>query len=332
MAVTAYRSLGYAGFAKQSALGSGAAPTAFLKNISAGFTPKPTVKDWRNGNVLDVGFSSKEAFHYGGPMKSFLYASEGAKMLAWAMGADSVSGAGDPYTHAITLANSIPPISVEMSYFESQIIDRVLDCKIDKLLLEAIAGQHCELTTNWLGSSVAVQGSAATVTFTDATGNGPLQMSQGVITLTAGPSDFATLAGQIKKLSFEINRNISIEHGPGQLGPIYLLEQGRTINIKIQALFSGPAVYNLTHYGGSAGTALSAVLGTGSIVAKFTGQASPEKSIQLTVNNMFYEDAQPNYDPEGKTALIDITCVGFRSGATLPLVVSALNADSAVYV
>lgn len=328
--MTYYRSLGYLGIGKETTPLTGVSPTKFLKQLSSSFMPKPTVNDYNSGNVLDIGFSLKEKFHYAGDIVCFPYADEAAFLFALAMGADSVSGAG-PYTHAITLTNGLPSFSAEASFFEDQILDRVLGCKVNRLLLEAKAGEKAKLTLGIIGSSVGFQSSASTPSFSDSAGEGPMMMSQAAITLT-GPTSASTLQGQIDMISFEINRNLGIQHGPGVLTPIYLTERRRMIKIKMRAIFNAADVYRLTHYGSNTGTAPIATMGTGSAVIKFTAQASPERSLQLTCANMTFQDAKPMYDPEAETAMLDLECIGFRSGATLPLVVSAINNVSAGYL
>lgn len=332
MTITLYRKLGYFGFTKQSAQGSGSAPVYFAKLLDAAYMPSQKISDYRNGNVLDVGFSVKETFHYAGRIKTPLFATEAGAILAYHLGADTKTGGGDPYTHALSYANAIPYVSAEVSAMENQILDRVIDSKVGRVVIEAEAGKMAFIESDWQGCSVAVQGSPATVSFSDAAGEGPMMLYHGTLTLS-GPTDYATAAGQVRKVTIESDRNLSLEYGPGYVYPIAIFEQGRKVTFKMTVLFSGPALYNLTHYGGSAGTTVSPVLGTGSAVLVFNTGASPERSITITLANVTWQLAKPTGGlPDGSTGLLEVEAVGYRSGATLPLAVSVKNGVSTAYV
>lgn len=329
-----FRALSYLGLGKQTVKGTGVTPTKFPILRRQAFVPVQNVNEYRTGNLRDVAFAVKEDFVYKGAFQTFLYADEGAAIMAWALGADTKTGSSDPYTHTLALADPLPWLSAEASFYETEIIDRVVDTKIAKLLVDAEARKEVVLTVDLLGSSVAVQGSAATVTFQNGAGEGPMHFAQGAFTL-GGPSDAATLQGQIQKLSIELDQDMSAEFGPGSVGPIAIMEQGRKVTIKISALFTSDDIHRLTHYGSSSGSAVSATVGTGSIVAAFTSVAAspgPERSCTLTTAQMFWTMSEPMFDPDGKVGTIEATAVAYRSGSSMPLAVVFKNGVSTAYI
>lgn len=331
MAVTLYRSLGYVGIAKQSGKGSSTSPSKFYKLLKSAYMPDQKISDFRNGNSRDIAFSVKESFRYAGSFQTFMFADEATALLAWAMGGDTKTGSGDPYTHTLALADSLPWLSVEVSYNENQIIDRVVDSKIARLLIEFEAAKEVLVTADLLGANVAVQGSAATVSFSDGASEGPMRMADAAFTLV-GPGDASTLQGQIAGGSITIDQGADTIFGPGQVNPIGILEQGRLITVKLSAYFSGPNLYNLIHYGGDSGTAPSGVVATsGSMVAKFTSQASPEHSIEITTGYLNWKTGKPMFSPDGKVAKMDVEAVAYKSGSNSPLVVVGKNAISSAY-
>lgn len=248
-----------------------------------------------------------------------MYANETGFLLAAVMGKDTISGAGDPYTHTLDLTvDALPYLTAEASFFENQLIDRVADTKIAKLMIEAAAGSEALVTFDLLGGAVAMQGSGATVAFSNTVGEGPMMMHQATLTLT-GPTDASTLQAQVRSFSITIDPMVKPEYGPGSYPPIAQFEQARLVTFKMEALFSGPNMYKLTHMGSSSGTAQSAVVGTGSFEAKFTSQATPERSIDLTCGYLNWKIANPVFSPDGKTGVLSVEAVGYRSGSNYPL-------------
>jgi hypothetical protein len=334
MAVTPYRALSYLGLGKQSVQGAGVSPTKFPILRRQAFIPAQNVAEYRTGNVRDISFAVKQDFRYGGSFQTFLYADEGAAIMAWAMGADTKTGSSDPYTHTLALADTLPYLSAEAAFYENQIIDRVVDTKIAKLLIEAEARREVMLTVDLLGSSVAVQGSPTAPSFNNGAGEGPMTFAQGAFTLS-GPTDAATLQAQIQKLGIELDQDMSAEYGPGSVGPIALMEQGRKVTIKLTALFTSDDLHRLVHYGSSSGTAVSATVGTGSIAAAFTSVAAspgPERSCTLTSAQFFWTLSKPMFDPDGKVGTIEAEATAYRSGSTMPLSAVFKNGVSTAYI
>lgn len=332
MAVTLYRDLAYLGAVKQSALGSPGAPTKFFVLQNCAFIPSPKVTDFRTGNQRDIGFSVKEEWLYKGAFKTFLYADEGAALFAWLMGKDTKTGAGDPWTHTLDLSvDALPYLSFEASYFENGLIDRVQDCKIARLMLESEAGKEAMLTVDLLGGAPARQSSGATVSFSNGASEGPMMMHQAAITLT-GPTDASTLQGQVRKVTLVVDPGINPEYGPGVYAPIAQFEQARLITVKLDVLFSGDSIYRLTHFGGTSGTAPSATVGTGAFEIKYTSQASPEHSIDITTGYLNWKNASPTGKVDAKTGIMTIEAVAYKSGSNYPLAVVAKNGFSTAYV
>lgn len=333
MAVTLFRDLAYLGAAKQSVKGTGVAPSKFFILRKQAFMPAQKISEFRTGNQRDISFAVKEDFRYAGSFQTFLYADEGAFLLANLMGTDTKSGGSDPYTHTLSFTEPLNYLSVEAAFNESQIIDRVIDSKLGRALIEFEASKEVLLTVDVLGSNVAVQGSAATVSFSNSAGEGPMHMYHGAFTL-GGPSDATTLAAQIEKGSITIDQMLSAEYGPGQIIPIAIFEQGRKVSLKLTVKFSGPALHNLIHYGGSSGTAPSQIVGTGSFDAVFTSQAAspgPERSAKFTSAQLFWMSGKPEFSPDGNTATYDVEATAYRSGATLPFTSIFKNGVSTAY-
>lgn len=332
MAVTLYQDLGYLGMAKQSVKGTTVTPTTFFVLRKQAFMPAQAIQEFRTGNQRDLSFAVKESFKYAGAFQTFMYASETTKLLAWIMGLDTISGAGDPYTHTLSFQDPLPYLTSEAAFYlnASSIIDRIGDCKLASVEIEAEAEKEALVNVDILGSYVEGQSSLATVVFSNAVGDGPMKLSYGVFTLT-GPSDASTIAGQIRKMRLKVDQGLNAVFGPGQIWPIAMHEQARKIEIELDIYFSGEALYNLVHYGTSAGAAVADAVSTGSFAVTFTATAVT-RLITLTSANLFWKTAKPEFSPDGKTGRMTVMATAYRSGATLPFTAIGKNADAAAYV
>ena len=81
--------------------------------------------------------------------------------------------------------------------------------KIADLTMDVAVNEPCYLTATALGMTEDDSQSAATVSFTDTAGNGPFMFNQGAVTFT-GPSDAATLNGQMRRCSIKIMQDTTV--------------------------------------------------------------------------------------------------------------------------
>lgn len=333
--VTPRPALAYLGMIKQSAQNSPGVPTTFFIIKKQEFMATQDVVEHRLGNQRDIGYTTKEKFLFAGAFETPLFANEGAFLTAAAMGADTKTGAGDPYQHALSFADPLPYYTTEVAWYNSNLIERVIDSKVARwqLMYEA-GGKEAIIRAGLMGCTVAVQSSPLTPSFSNGAGEGPMKGDQCVFTLT-GPSDASTIAAQIQKLQIDLDQGVVDQPGPGQISPIALPEEGRRIGITGTALFTSDALHRLGFYGSSSGSSVSAVPATGSVDFTFTSQAAspgPERSARFTTPNLVWKLTKPMFDPDGKTGLIDFEAVAYRSGATLPFTATFKNGVSTAYI
>ncbi len=220
-----------------------------------------------------------------------------------------------------------------MSWYQNSLIERVIDCKIAKIEITFEARKEIMLTVHLLGCSVAVQSSPQTPSFTNVVsgnGEGPMRFADSTFTLT-GPADAATVALEVQKLVITIDQGVVDMPGPGQTGPIALVEEGRKISYKGTAMFTSDAIHRLTFYGASAGTTIASAPSTGSLVAVAATSASPARSATFTINQNFWTLTKPMFDLTGKTGTIDFEATAYRAGATLPMTAVFLNGYNTSY-
>ena len=158
--------------AKQTARGvPAAAPTYFLEVIDGGLSSKPTIDKL---NIADgrIFGSSKKRIGYvetGGAPTVTAQPKDMGALIAWAFGADSVAGGGDPYTHTITPATALSAFSTYLTFWQN--LDdqwyQFPDCQIVGIDLECgVANKFMRLVPQIVGfakeKKVAAPGAPAT--------------------------------------------------------------------------------------------------------------------------------------------------------------------------
>lgn len=336
--ITGYRSIGYVGVAQETTPGTSVAPAFFFKFLNDNLTPQQQIAYFRDGNVRDLTVALKETFHHQGSLQHLVYVNEGAAMLAYAMGADSIVGAGDPYTHTLTLADTLPYLSVEKGYFETQagglqLVDRLVSCKVTKLTIEGAAGKEILFTPEIIGTTSEFKGTTPTAqSFTDTPATqGPWMFHQSVFTFTSGfGSDYATIAGQVQNFKITLDNQVQAVYGPNSLVPIGLIENAREVDLEFSVVFNTNDGYVDAFFNG--GTSPSATITTGSFTIKGTIAAAPEHSMQLVCALADVNMYDVRLDPNAKLAVAKFTCKVRRNGSTYPLAAVVKNAQSTAYI
>ncbi len=107
-----FRRLGYVGAALELTPGTRQAPTSFFKVEQGLIQSDQTVTPYRDANTRDATFALKEKLAGKGSFQTFLYADEGAALLAWAIGADGAVGTG----RTGTLVGAAPTAVLKTGY------------------------------------------------------------------------------------------------------------------------------------------------------------------------------------------------------------------------
>lgn len=318
MAFTGFRDLDYVGLVKQSAQGSGAAATVFPRLASPPkFTPIQDVGEYRDGSSEHLTFHAKKSIKYLIEVPFYWDCDIAAPMLAWYLGADAVTGAGDPYTHTITYASILPYLSIARGVSQNSsgtytILERVTDCKPLKLEIGGNAGKEILGKATFIGSTSSIP-SADTVVLGS---EGPGMFGATAFTL-AGPTEASTLQAQLQSFKVVIDRGTKEVFGPNQLTPIGVFEGQVKVSLDFEAVLAAATLYKLTNYGGNAGTVPAAALGGGTLSIVTT--VSTNHDITLTLGAFDYIMADPDMNADGTLAMVKVATAPFKSGSTQPL-------------
>lgn len=202
-----------------------------------------------------------------------------ALLLYGAMGAKAVAGAGDPYTHTMTLAARLPYFTV-WTRMADGLFTKIIDAKIGSLTLASAANGLLTMTANFIGidprhaaaAEVTASYEAAGTAFVHADGQGALQVEGAAV---------ATM----ESVELTIDNGVAAHTGDS-VTPYAALEARQNIMINAQQLVTDFDLWKRYLYGSdspSDGDAPSRTVLelTGGIDFKWTRPGSPERSIQV---------------------------------------------------
>lgn len=313
-------------FAFQSAQGTPAATSDYGVQLSGG------------GLVVGMGENAYFEETTGAQMRSDIFATERhgggnpevlarpkslAALLYGILGADSVTGAGDPYTHELTHATDLPWITW-WSHLAGADFEEVSDTKISQLVISGESGQPLNIALTVEGirpRAQTAQEATADVEIGDAMvfydGDGALKLEGAAV-------------ASIGSFTCTINRNVTRVMGDG-LTPIDLAEGLYTVEWQIDRLWASDDLRKRILYAGADPSNDTEVVetvlqlgGTG-IDFKFTMATGPERSLQLEcpIVTVAPFETQPNTD--GSPLRESINLMALDDGTNEPLTATVLN-------
>lgn len=316
----------YVGIGKQSARGTAVAPTAF-----AAYLPTVDLDHGINVNLLkEAGAAGAVTFAEKAeqaPQGKFIFLARpsiAAKVFAYLLGTDGISGAGDPYTHALTPDFVTDYITVEQNLADAG-IERFADCVIYEVEVTADRDNPAlRVSASWKGGAPAWQASATSETYETAR---PFLLSDGTFTIDGGA------ATDVTKFTFVARMLVSGEK-IADVVPAYQVKVGTEVEIEVEQLaIADLGAYRKVPYGTTGGSAHLKTATAGSFIADFNYTDGQARELKLEVPTLDYSQSQYTpLSPEGSEGVKVTTSMAARKGASALLTVTAKNADTPAYV
>lgn len=246
-------------------------------------------------------------------------------LLYAAMGGKAVTGAGDPWTHTFTLANTQPWLTI-FRMLGGISFERYADCKISSLNFESSSGGILQVTAAIAGLLPAFK-TAAEVTVSPETTEPFLHMDARSQLLFESAH-----VSRISRVAVSIGTGVETVYGD-QVAGDDVSEGMHDITIETDQTIADMALWNRLHYG-SASPADNAAptggvieLGATGIDLKWTKRtaagaaASPERSLNFTATRVQVagiDPTEPNTDgsPLTRTVRYKVYQPGSGSGLT----------------
>lgn len=260
---------GYLGIGKQNVFGTSVAPTHWIAWVQSNIKPSQDIDD-----LLESGYDQftkayvKSRFDFGGSFQFYLRPDIAARLACYALGADAVTGASDPYTHTITPYTSVPYLSIERS-LDGGLIERVQDCVISEYKISGSQGKPGLITVTILGTKGTIQTASA------GSPSSLNMLNMFDATLTVGSTDISA-----KVEEFEVvYRNKFLTHRGNTIFIQNILKVQSEVEGSIKLLFENDNTYKNVYNAG--GTASSEGLGTGSMSVDFVESSSRQFKIEI---------------------------------------------------
>lgn len=310
-------------FGFQASKGTPAANPTYYCRALAGSTLEST-RAWSKvmtgeGKRVPDGMAFANQVTVAGSLKVAAQEKTLAAFLYGALGTDNVTGAGDPYAHAMTInqTGSLPYITIWKHIGTKYEV--YSDCKIDKLTVTVSATGDTRMVT------IQADIKGIGIPLSKTSGPGTPATDEGS---TAYLWDYGTGAWKIDTVT---TANISemiltitnaVDAVPGESIVAYAaVEKVGEVQISSKQWAEDLTRYNTIKYGVSSpidGAALSTVVPTGAFectLTKVAASPGPERSVKISVPSTRYTVADPPLNPDPTGAPIYYTIAGYAIGA-----------------
>lgn len=327
----------YVGLALQSVKGTGVVPVKFPRYVGAvAMSHAPAIRDIRDGGGGDVIARTNKDFvspsvRFAEPARpdSVGWAS------AWFLGADAISGAGDPYTHTITKDSTPRWLSAELNYADED-IERIVDGQIVELTWDfrkRSSGPEIMLSGVLAGlDSIRQVSPTAIVRETER----PYIRSDCAWTIdgVAIASDDSKVESAVVTMRWTADEQMLGD----TLQRASLMKLHLEVNIELVQLFASSSAldaYRATHYGTPAGTVYDESVYSGSFQVTVNQAEAPlSRQFDITCPVVEWTDAVKtdlNPDASEATRLTRTGKMLFNSGGE-PVTIAVDNDVAAAYV
>jgi hypothetical protein len=301
-----------AGVAKQTAKGSAAANPTYDFGVLSGAQLPDFLTDQGTEEItldkLTAPGVNRDGFH---PSLDFACrgypALLGALLLA-ALGADAVTGAGDPYSHTITDATDVNYWTVFGSlgtdYF------KMPDSKLDKLTIKWDGPGPIELDTSWLGCDWSWLAAPWTPTTTQRDSNGKYRGGANINTLSSHfyidvDATPAVTAQPVVKGQIDIANNIDQVILAQSIKPSDVPIGERKITAQITLAPSDLLALRRLLTGTAAGTGVTEAEVYGALELYFVGDTN-QHDLKISALKSAFHGQFPAPDPKGGHAEYDL--------------------------
>lgn len=298
--------------AKEVTFLTGVTPTVGIPVTDAGGQPHVAeIYDVGRRGIAAVDFAAyQDAGHGEFKLDGFAYPDQIGYQLLGILGADSVTGGADPYTHAFALASTVPSFTIEdQIQGGSNGGMRFAGCRIASLAFSFAANAGVLAYTSTYSSGIP----------TKVTATNP---SVSVLNPWAGWRGVVTSAGMTTRVisaTITMTRALQIVHtAAGQQGPRYI--NAGPIAVDGDVMLTAEDLSDFSSFL----TDLSQ-----SFVLAFSYTSSQIRSITFTMTNANFNAAPVDYQRSGESVEAKLTFKGLYNATDAgPIAVSLVNAKA----
>lgn len=313
--------LAQVGIAKQSAKGTAAANPTFAHGLTDGAVL--TVDVAQDAEERTSGVRANPGINRTGVMPGMDFTGrahpKSVGLYAYAaMGGLATTGAG-PYTHVITLADSLPYLS-GFGKLNSSIF-KVQDFKVDSLGFSFNENEPVEMAVSGMGTVIDF---AATFTpTTDETiGTESAYYIASAGTFKLDVDSATAVTAKIQSGEISISNNLEAIMLSGSVSPSDVFEGRQDVECSFDLVIDNLDEWRTIITGTAGGTSVSATPIFGSFEVVFT---SGTASLKLAATQVAFITDFPDADPAGGPVVLSLSGVVVRPASGSPLTITAIN-------
>ncbi|CAB4136908.1 hypothetical protein UFOVP314_40 [uncultured Caudovirales phage] len=328
----------YLGFGKQSAQGTGVAPTVFVPyqgavDLSSGLAGDPIRQA---GTGPYVNRTMKTAQDPSGSAGMAVRPRTFAQLIAWFLGADASASAGSLFDHTATPAETVTWLTTEQAAGVSgDIIERYIDTMLSKCTIACQGNGDLMATFDWTALSPNWQATAATATYetgvSGSTPGGPYRAMEATYTIDGAA------ASNVESWSWELEWKVD-DIRLSRVTRASLMKLELTGKVKVKQLIDSNTArddYRKVVYASTTGTTANKnFFQAGSFRAVFdNGLATTnQRTVDLNAPEIDWT-GDPKYtalNPDGQTMYLEREGV-IKKGTGAFVTVISRTSDSAAY-
>lgn len=270
------KNYGMFGFGKQTAAGAVAVPTVSVQasadsdgiDVSTS-TEAIKLTNGRRDTTVGRRISGSEA---SAKLTTLGFADFAGLMLVAALGKDTVTGEAAPYTHDITMGETLPYLTYLQQVGASDAaLQQLADCKLNSLSISAegtkppafeVELKGCAATwlaaTAWSGPAFSVE--AGYFRTTDA---------EVLFSLVDGEPVTVPVTVNLTNVSFKIDNAVDATTALGEIAPSAQTEKSATVTAEVTGTTENTDLYRATKTGSVSGTDVASAIVIGSLQVKF---------------------------------------------------------------
>jgi len=274
------------GIGKQSAKGvPQTTPAVFIKYLEGSFTTEMDTSALREGGDDEqIGVVNKNMHREKFAFKANCRPQLVNYMLAWLLGGEIVTGAGDPFTHTITrTANGRPYLTIRRGLTTGK-LQQLEDCKIEKVTIEGEAGKEVTISVEGSGLTANILGTLDVPTF---------EATQ-IFMFYDGKDKFVLDSGVTKCIK-QFTIDITVASQEGLQGDEVTIKDLQDLKLDIE----GSANWQDANYNGQ--TSIQEDLKSSNFIVDllYTESVADDRGFKITIGKFFWNpvDLPPNAEP-----------------------------------
>jgi hypothetical protein len=246
-----------------------------------------------------------------------------ARLAAYLLGSDTVSGAADPFTHTIIADLVTDYLSIEQNLAD-EAIERFVDAAVAELVFSVDPSTRAiRCTGTWIGTNPSFQGAATAESYESAN---PFLISDGVFTLDgAGSSNIQGFTLTVRFVyAMPLINDVIAAH---------LIKVRHEVDLELIQLATDIALdYRKIHTGAVGGTTYQKIVQTGAFTADFNYGGNRQMKLEIPKVDYSGATVYTGLNPEGEEVVVTKGAHGVYNGTDPLFRYVGKNADAAAYV